>query len=65
MAEDQTLIAMQRLPNGDLINWGRHTRLPGLRFYGPAEYYTGEAAAIMRLVLKYSPPSSHHLLPRQ
>lgn len=43
------------LPNGDVVDWGRHTIIDGVRCgSGPARYYTGEAAKVMRLVLKYA-----------
>jgi hypothetical protein len=50
-------INLETLPGGDLIDWGRHWRLFGKRGEGPALYYTGEAAEVLRLVLKHSNPN--------
>jgi len=46
-------IFLQLLPNGDVCDWGRHATVNGERGYGGARYYSGEAAKVMRLVLKY------------
>lgn len=43
-------IYLQRQPNGDLIDWGRHRPAK----HGPTWHYTGEAAEVMRLVLKHA-----------
>lgn len=42
------------LPNGDFIDYGRNWRRFGLEGYGPARVCMGEAAEVMRLVLKYT-----------
>ena len=47
-------IYLQPQPNGDVINWGRHAKVKGVRGQGGISVYMGEAARIMRLVLKHS-----------
>jgi hypothetical protein len=48
-------IYLQVFPDGTLMDWGRHTVINGQRCgYGAAVHYSGEAAEVMRLVLKYS-----------
>lgn len=51
-----TTIHLERLPDGSLMNWGRHWRLFGVKpeQCGGAVIYMGEDAKIMELVLKYS-----------
>ena len=44
---------LQRQPCGGLIDWGREATVKGQRGEGGARYYTGEAANIMQVVLKY------------
>ncbi len=46
-------IYLQAFPDGTLINWGRNWRSHGVDGFGPAYWYKGEAAEVMRLVLKY------------
>lgn len=42
-------------PSGEVFDFGRHTVIDGKRVgYGPAVCYSGEAAEVMRLVLKYT-----------
>lgn len=43
---------VQRLDNGDWVNWGRHWRSWGIIGYGPAKYYSGEAAEVLDLIFK-------------
>ena len=47
-------ITLERLPDGSFINWGRHWRTYGIEGAGPAYHYSGEAAEVLKLVLKYS-----------
>jgi hypothetical protein len=47
-------VFLQQQANGDVINWGRHATVNGQRGEGGASWYRGEAARIMRLVLKHS-----------
>jgi len=47
-------INLQRFPDGSLIDWGRNWRNYGMEGYGSAKYYSGEAAKVLELVLKYS-----------
>jgi len=49
-------ITLQPLPDGTFMYWGRHWRSFGVEGYGPAYWYKGEAAEVMKLVLKYSEP---------
>lgn len=42
------------LPDGSLIEYGRHAVVNGKRGTGPARHYSGEAAEVMKLVLRYS-----------
>jgi hypothetical protein len=44
------IIQLERLPNGDFVNWGRH----GPNGAGGAVYYRGEAARVLELVIKHS-----------
>jgi hypothetical protein len=45
---------LQRQPDGNFIDWGRHATVNGVRGHGGARYYTGEAARVLALVLKHS-----------
>ncbi len=47
-------ITLQSLPDGTYMYWGRHSRNYGIEGAGPAYWYSGEAAEVLRLVLKYS-----------
>lgn len=40
-------------PDGSVIDWGRHATVNGVRGNGGARIYRGEAAEVMKLVLKY------------
>jgi len=40
------IIQLERLPNGDYLNWGRH----GPNTEGPALYYRGEAARVLEVI---------------
>lgn len=40
-------------PDGSLVDWGRNATVNGVRGYGGARWYSGEAAEVMKLVLKY------------
>lgn len=43
---------LRKEPDGSYIDLGRNWRIPGV--YGRALHYTGEAAEVMELVLKYN-----------
>lgn len=52
-------IALERFPDGTLINWGRNwhgSTVNGrpIAGEGGAVFYTGEAAEVMNLLLKHS-----------
>jgi hypothetical protein len=47
-------IFLQRLPNGNLADWGRDVTVGGVRGEGPARVYFGEDAKILRLVLEHT-----------
>lgn len=47
-------IMLQRMPDGSLIDWGRHVTVNGKRGHGGARVYMGEAAEVMKLVIKHS-----------
>ena len=47
-------ITLERLPDGSFMYWGRHWRNYGIEGAGPAYHYSGEAAEVLELVLKYS-----------
>lgn len=49
IGKHRKIIQLERLPNGDFINWGRH----GPNHEGPALYYSGEAAKVLALVIKH------------
>ncbi|WP_169331898.1 hypothetical protein [Zavarzinella formosa] len=44
-------------PDGSFIDWGRNATINGVRGEGPAFCYYGEAAEVMRLVLKHTNPT--------
>lgn len=48
------LIEIVRYPDGTLTNFSRHHTINGKRGYGGLVIYVGEAAEVMKLVLKYS-----------
>ncbi|WP_238603033.1 hypothetical protein [Fimbriiglobus ruber] len=41
-------------PDGSFIDWGRNATINGVRGFGPARYYGGEAAEVLRVLLRYS-----------
>ncbi len=45
---------LQRLPDGSFIDWGRNGTVNGVRGEGEAVVYSGEAAKVMELGLKYT-----------
>ena len=45
--------SLERLPDGNFIDWGRHWRSFGKQGEGAAKYYSGEAAEVLELLLKY------------
>lgn len=47
-------IHLEPQPDGSFINWGRHWRSRGIPGEGPARWYTGEAAEVLRLVLQHT-----------
>jgi len=47
-------IMLQRFPDGTFIDWGRNATVNGKRGTGGAVHYSGEAAKVMELVLKYT-----------
>jgi hypothetical protein len=47
------LTLLQLLPDGEFIDWGRNVTVNGVRGYGGARHYSGEAAEVMELVLKH------------
>lgn len=52
MTEIHRLQHTEFLGKAALIDWGRHWRMEGS--HGPAVVYMGEAAEVMRLVLKHT-----------
>jgi hypothetical protein len=49
-------VFLQRQPSGSFVDWGRHASVNSVRGEGPALWYTGEAAEVLALVLKYTAP---------
>lgn len=45
---------LQRMDDGSYIDWGRNWRLFGKQGEGSAKYYSGEAAKVIDMVLKYT-----------
>lgn len=45
------IIRLAPQPDGSFVDWGRHWGLPGS--CGPVRLYIGEAAEVMKLVLKH------------
>lgn len=48
------LTLLHRLPDGSFMDWGRNATVNGVRGEGGAVVYRGEAAEVMRLVLRYT-----------
>lgn len=48
------LYLLQRHPDGTFTDWGRSCTVNGVRGEGGARHYSGEAAKVMVLVLKYA-----------
>jgi hypothetical protein len=48
---------LQRLPDGTFLDWGRNATVNGVRGEGGAVWYRGEAAEVMRVLLKHWRPA--------
>ena len=48
---------LQRLPDGTFMDWGRNATVNGIRGEGGAVCYRGEAAEVMRVLLKHWKPA--------